>query len=541
MNLRDYVRAIRDFWRSVVVVILLCVGGAAIATLSQTPEYQASVRLFISTQSSLSDISQTYQGGLFTQQRVKSYASIVGSESVMNAVIRDVRLNITPKDLAKKVHATAPLDTVLINVSVRDRSPVQAQAIANAVGERFRLFVNQIETPEAGQASPVKVSVVQPASLPTAAASPKKVANFALGALVGLFAGLLQAVLRSSLDTTVKGAKDVVNILPAPIVGLIPFDPEASGHPVITDSSPHSLRSEAFRQLRTNLQFVDIDNPPKSIVITSSVPKEGKSTSTANLAVTMARAGLRVVVIEADLRRPRLMSYLGIPGKPIGLTDVLIGRVPVSQALSSNGPGGIAFLPSGTTPPNPSELLASAAMQRVIAELEATFDVVLIDAPPLLPVTDAAVLSVLSDGVLLVVRTGSTKREQLSRSRDLLAAVDARILGVVMNRVDRKSRESYGYYYYYSSDGGDRKRRNLKANEPIFTPDPLVPATRPERKTSATKVDETGPIPLPAKRAIPAPSATGAGERADSVRAAVLQAFARGAQPTAEPDAKDQA
>lgn len=542
MDLGDYLRVIRAFWRSVVAFLLLGALAGAGLTLSDTPLYQASVRLFVSAQSGPTDINQAYAGGLFTQQRVKSYADIVTSESVMNAVVKDLHLSISNGALAAKISATAPVDTVLINVSVTDTDPKQAQTIANSVGGRFATFVNQLETPVSGQGSTVKVSVVQPAALPSTPISPRPKLNLALGLIVGLALGLGQALLRAILDTTVKDAHDVEVLLDAPIVGLIPFDPDASGHPVITEVSPHSLRAEAFRQLRTNLQFIDVDHAPKSIVITSSVPKEGKSTSSANLAITMARAGLKVIIVEADLRKPRLMNYLGIQGAHVGLTDILIGRTSLDDAMVRNGPSGVAFLPSGTPPPNPSELLASAAMQRLIAELESKFDVVLIDAPPLLPVTDAAVVSSLADGVLLVVRAGSTKREQVTRSKELLAGVDARVLGIVLNRVDRSSKDAYGYYYYSSSGKEGRTRRGSKAPD-TFTPATIVPAKPERRGKPETATEQTGPVsvvtsvspngagvPPGPLQAPPSPvyrPGAGAEARADSLREAVRQAFSR--------------
>ncbi len=189
------------------------------------------------------------------------------------------------------------------------------------------------------------------------------------------------------------------------ILGGIAFDADASKHPLIVQVDPRSQRAEAFRSLRTNLQFIDVANPPKSIVVTSSLPGEGKSTTTANLALSLAETGLKVVVIEGDLRRPRLLDYLGFEGS-VGLTDVLVGRVEVDDVLQPFGRTGLRLLGAGPIPPNPSELLGSANMEQLVADLAERFDYVLIDAPPLLPVTDAAVLSTIVDGALVVVGAG---------------------------------------------------------------------------------------------------------------------------------------
>ncbi|MDX6212189.1 MAG: tyrosine-protein kinase, partial [Frankiales bacterium] len=184
------------------------------------------------------------------------------------------------------------------------------------------------------------------------------------------------------------------------------------------------------------------------IVITSSIPQEGKSTTTANLAITLAQAGLKVVLVEADLRRPKLMQYLGVEGA-VGLTSVLIGRVTLDDALQPWGNGSLMVLPSGPTPPNPSELLGSQGMAELIASLEQQADIVLVDAPPLLPVTDAAVLAKICDGALLIVRHGTTTREQVTRAAESLRVVDAHLIGNVLNMAPAKGPDAYGYGYAY--------------------------------------------------------------------------------------------
>jgi len=231
-----------------------------------------------------------------------------------------------------------------------------------------------------------------------------------------LLLGVGLAMLRETLDTTVKTADDLQRQAQAPVLGVIEFDPEAKTHPLVVQVDPHSSRAEAFRQLRTNLQFVDVDRRPTSIVVTSSLPEEGKTTTTVNLAITLAQAGVSVALVEGDLRRPRLADYLGIEGS-VGLTTVLVGQAALPDAVQEWGGAGLLVLPSGQTPPNPSELLGARGMTDIVRELERRVDLVLIDAPPLLPVTDAAVLSVICSGTLLIVQHGHTKREQVKDRR----------------------------------------------------------------------------------------------------------------------------
>jgi polysaccharide biosynthesis transport protein len=233
---------------------------------------------------------------------------------------------------------------------------------------------------------------------------------------------------------------------------------------LIVQADPHSPRAEAFRTLRTNLQFVDAANHPRSIVFTSSLPGEGKTTTAANLAITMAAGGSRVCVVEGDLRRPRLLEYMGLDGS-VGLTNVLIGQTDVTDALQQFSDGGLYVLGAGPIPPNPSELLGSTAMEKTLRELESRFDVVIIDTPPLLPVTDAAVLSTIVGGTVLVVGAGRVDRQNLTRSLQSLDAVKGRVLGLVVNMVPTKGADAYSYYREGYAPESPRKR--AKERNPV--------------------------------------------------------------------------
>lgn len=494
MELRDYVRLLRRRWRLVALSVLLGLAAATAVTLSAPKEYTATAQLFVSAADSGSNgssISSAYTGGLFTQQRVKSYVSVITSIRTAGLVKADLGLADSPGDLASKFTATAPLDTVLINVSVKDRSPAQAQALANSIGRVFPGLVDSIEKPNAGGVSPVKVSVVQPAQLPTAPTSPKPKLNVALGLLVGLGVGIGGAVLRETLDTSIKGPEQAQDIVGAPVLGAITYDPEASKKPLVVVVSPNSIRAEAFRQLRTNLQFVDIEHPLRSVVLTSSIPGEGKSTTTCNLAITLAQAGLQVVLVEGDLRRPRIADYMGMEGA-VGLTSVLLGRTSLDEALQPWGDTTLQVLASGPLPPNPSELLGSQGMQDLLRELEGRSDIVLIDAPPLLPVTDAAVLGTLTSGLVMLIRSNETRREQLTRAVATVHAVGATMLGSVLNMVPTKGPDAYSYGYGYGY--------GYKANGTVGRlsgPDTSVVYAAPVRADKPQPGAASGPGPDP--------------------------------------------
>jgi capsular exopolysaccharide synthesis family protein len=448
VDLRDYLRVVRKRWALITLIALVCLGASLSLAFLQQPTYQATAQLFVSVNASSADQSQFNQGQLAATNRVKSYADIVNSPRITAAVQKQLQTELTSDQIGKEISADNPLDTVLLNVHVRDKNRARAQEIANAVAQQFGLLVNELETPQGSGTSPVKVSQVQQAQLPTAPVAPNKKVDVGLGILLGLALGVGLSVLLEVLDTSVKSAEELEVVSESAVLGVIGFDADANKSPLIVQTDPHSPRAEAFRQLRTNLQFVDIDHPVKSIVITSSIPQEGKSTTTANLAITLAQAGLKVVLVEADLRRPKLMQYLGVEGA-VGVTSVLIGRVSLEDALQPWGNGSLMVLPSGPTPPNPSELLGSQGMAELISALEARADIVLVDAPPLLPVTDAAVLAKICDGALLIVRHGVTSREQVARAVESLRVVDAHLIGNVLNMAPAKGPDAYGYGYAY--------------------------------------------------------------------------------------------
>ncbi|MEJ7703131.1 MAG: CpsD/CapB family tyrosine-protein kinase [Geodermatophilaceae bacterium] len=230
----------------------------------------------------------------------------------------------------------------------------------------------------------------------------------------------------------------------------------------MTDYAANSSTGESYRQIRTSLQFVNVDDPPRVLVVTSSISGEGKSTTAINLALVLAQSGQRVVLVEADLRRPRVTRYMRLVSG-VGLTNVLVGNAELSEVLQPWRDGKLTVLAAGPHPPNPSELLGSAQMSHVLAELRENNDYVIIDAPPLLPVTDAAVLSVLADGAVIVTRYGSTKREILRTAAESLQSIDARLVGTVINMVVMKGGQgsSYGYGYGYGYETDSTAPRDL--------------------------------------------------------------------------------
>ena len=446
MELRDYLRILRRRWRLILATALVAVGASAALSLAQTPQYAATAQLFISTPTG--DGSDAYQGGLFSQQRVTSYADLITGEVIAGRVVRDLDLDDSAEDVSNQLTSTVNAETVLLSVTATDPDPELARALANRAAAEFTDYVTELETPTGKARAPVKATVTDAAGLPTSPVSPQVTRNIVLAAVLGVLLGIALAVLRETLDTSVKTVAEVEEILGASVLGSVRYDPQASKRPLITALDTHHPRSEAFRVLRTNLQFVDAGSPSKVYVISSSMPDEGKTTTAANLAITLAQTGARVALVETDLRRPKLSEYLRLE-EAVGLTTVLIGRIDLVDAVQHWGNEGLHVLTSGATPPNPAELLQSRGMRDIVSRLRQHYDIVLLDAPPLLPVTDAALLSAIADGVLVVARHGTTSRDQLREAADRLTAVGARIIGAVINRAPERGGDAYGYGYGY--------------------------------------------------------------------------------------------
>lgn len=450
LDLSDYVRILRRNWILVVATTLggLLIGGAMSVLVK--PTYTAQTQLFVAIQSSGS-VQELQQGNTFSQARVQSYVQTVDSPVVLQPALDALGLDVPVSDLAKRVTASTDLDTVLINIAVSDNSPAQAAALAEGIGNSLIRAVDELERPKTGGTSPVRLSVITPAAVPASPSAPNTQLNLVLGILIGLGVGAGAAILRSSLDSRISGEADLRHVTDAPLLGGIAFDPDAIRSPLLTQTGPQSPRAESFRQLRTNLQFANVSVQAKSVLVTSSLPGEGKSTTAVNLAIALAQAGQSVCLVDADLRRPMINEYLGLD-RNVGLTTALVGAVDINDVLQSWGADNLYVVTSGRIPPNPSELLGSEEMRSLVSRLEQTFDTVIIDAPPLLPVTDAAVLSQHVGGVVLVVGSQKLKRHDLQRSINALNMVESNVLGTVLNRLPVKGADAYTYTYYSHSD-----------------------------------------------------------------------------------------
>lgn len=446
LDLREYVRIFRRSWIFIVSLALLGILLGGLISVLSKPSYTSETQLFVAIQSSGS-VQELQQGNNFSQARVQSYVKTISSPIVLQPAIDALGLDGTPEDLAKRVKADTDVNTVLINIAVTDNSPVQAAATAKAIADSLIKAVDSLEKPKSGGTSPVSLSITKPATPPAFPSAPNTRLNLLIGLVVGLGLGVGGALLRTNFDNRVRSEADLRAVTSLPLLGAISFDQDAVKSPLLLNAGPQSPRAESFRQLRTNLTFTNVSRRTKTIVVTSSVPGEGKSTTATNLAISLAQAGQVVCLVDADLRRPMVNDYLGLD-RNVGLTTALVGAADVNELLQPWGEDSLYVLASGQIPPNPSELLGSDGMRNLIERLEEAFDAVIIDAPPLLPVTDAAVLSQFVSGTLMVASAQKIRQPELQKSLHALEMVKANVLGIVLNRVPAKGPDSYAYGYY---------------------------------------------------------------------------------------------
>lgn len=456
MDIKRYSRILRRSWLWIVASAIIGVLASWAITAAMTPQYSATSAAFVSSDRS-STVNELTQGNAFTQSRVSTYAKLATEPLVTQPVIDDFGVGVAPREFARRVTVTIPVDTTMIEITVEDASASRASSLANALMTSLATTVADIETSTAltapdgtvvsEPAPPVKITPVRPAEVPDTPISPNEMLNLSIGLLAGLALGVLAAILRDILDTRIRSLDDIEALTPVPVVGVIPQRPKNRSDTDLTRGEPGNAFDESFRILRTNLQFLDVD-APATFVVTSPRGGDGKSTVTSNLAVSIAANGSRVLIVDGDLRRPKLHERFGLEGGA-GLTDILIGRAELGDVVQSWG-ANLQVLAAGRIPPNPSELLGSKHMQDLMKYVQSRYDVVLYDCAPVLPVPDAAILSRHTGGVLVVTSVDSSKREEVLRALRALQKVNARISGIVANGLTLRGSTAYLAESYHS-------------------------------------------------------------------------------------------
>ncbi|QHF21498.1 polysaccharide biosynthesis tyrosine autokinase [Rathayibacter sp. VKM Ac-2762] len=437
VGIREYGRLLRRGWLVISIFVALGLAAASVATMASESEYRAQTTVFVSV-ATADNQSSAEVGASFTsaEARVASYVALVDSSSVLQPVIDDLGLDMTVGDLAGEVTPAALPGTVIMSIDVVDADAQQAARIADAVAESLRSYVAQIERPVTGGASRVDVKVLEAASVPGSPLSPDLLVYLVLGGATGLILGVGVVVLRSLGDSRIRSAKDVAAGTTLPVLESIPFDTAVRRSPLVVDG--RSAVAESFRMLRTTLLFGS-GTHERTLLVTSAREGDGKSTVAANLAVSIAQIGRTVVLIDADLRDPAQSTVFRVPTGGPTLADLLrTGTLPADGSLPVSAQG-VTVLTAGGSQANPSDLIGTPAMERVIAHLSRRYDHVIVDSPAILSATDAVLLGKMVATTVLVAGAGVSSSADLVAAADRLRDVGGDVLGTVVAQAPRST------------------------------------------------------------------------------------------------------
>lgn len=451
-SVRVSYRILARRWWVIAVSVLVGLACATFACIFTTPEYQAVSTLYV-TSGSDANAQSAYQGSLASQQRVASYTRLVTSDAVLDDAVKRSGLQMSVDEARSRVSASTTADTVLLTVRAVDTDPDVAAVLANSVSGALVDYVKDLEVPSEGGPALAKVTVVTPASVHAEPVSPRWSRSLVLYGLIGLFVGILAVFLIDRLDSRIRGASEVEALVRKPNLSIVPDNIGKGGDGLVDFKLGASPGAESYRKLRTNLDFVEVDSPPRIITVTSPAVGEGKTTTAINLSRVLAESGRSVVLVDGDLRKPTVAARLGLSGH-VGFTDYVMRGGDFREYVQKTDVAGMDVVSSGATPPNPSELVGSQVSGRAISQLASQYDYVIVDSPPVLPVTDAVVLSRWTDGIVMVVRFDRTRREDVIATIKQLGSASSRILGTVCNGAP--SRELYESYAYY----GESSRGN---------------------------------------------------------------------------------
>jgi non-specific protein-tyrosine kinase len=503
LALRDFLRVFRRRRGIIVLTLFVIVSVAVVASLLQNPVYAAEAKVLLQPRSTESLFDSDTGQRRDPNRAVQTEIEVLESQPVQDAV--RAKLGAAPEVSARGIGQTDVIEIraestdakraadvanayATAYIDVRRQQAVDdvlaaAQQIQGKIADLqrqldplppgpqkdsliaqqglFRQKLDELQVDAALKSGGAQLVV--PARVPSDPFKPKPVRSGLVGAVVALFLGTGAAFVVEYLDDSVKTKDDMGRVAPSvPVLGLIPAVPgwRVTDDPqLVSLTEPKSPAAEAYRTLRTSIQFLALEQPVRTLQITSPSAQEGKTTTLVNLGIALARAGQRVILVCCDLRRPRLHEFFDLPNS-VGFTSVLLGKMPLTAALQRvPQQNRLALLASGPLPPNPSELLASRRTLDVLTSLQSETDVVLLDSPPVLPVTDALVLSRRVDATLLVCVSGATTRKDAARAVELLSQVDAPLVGTVLNGVTGEAAYGYAYDYdYYQADAAVRSR-----------------------------------------------------------------------------------
>lgn len=461
VGLRQYLEVVRRRKLILITMFSLALGAASALTLATTSLYEAQTTIVVGQGTCIVQP----QNANAIQPFSATATGLIKSTIVARDVIRDLHLNLTPEQLLGSISVSFNPDSAALQVSVINHKPLLARAIADRLGVNFQRLVKQRlghftpATAGSPATAPLTACIWDPAHVVPGRVEPKPTRNLLIAGILGLVLGLLAAFLRDYFDRTLRTVEEIERAFGVPVIGQIPTVRAANRERSQILWDENGDFAESFRGLRANLQYLAVQWPLKTILVTSPAANQGKTTVCASLATAIAQTGKSVVLIEADLRRPRLADTFGLPRLRPGLTSVLVGHSQLGRATAaielpgSHGqPKGqdwsITVLPSGPLPPNPSELVGSPRMRRLVEGLADLYDTVILDSPPLLPVADSLALAKLVDGVIIVIRAKSATRDDADAVRALADRLGIHLVGVVMTDVPRRDH----YYAEYTSE-----------------------------------------------------------------------------------------
>jgi len=500
-DLTEYIAVLRRRKWSILGITGLVLLSAMFFSFRQTPIYESEAKVRVTPVTTISQFTQAPQ----TQVDLETERQIVVGDEVAERASEIIRPPETPGDLLERVEVTIVTNSQVLAITFSDIEPSSAQAGADAFARAYlqfkrdearqvldelkapiqkrideltrqlretsdpatRLEIASDRTSWRNQLTPLDATIINPGSvikgadLPSQPASPNHIVNGGLGLFVGLALGVGLAFMRERLDDRLRGREDLEIRIGAPVLGVIPKVPgwKHRDRPrLVALEEPKSSVSEAYRTLRTSILFAASRGEMKTILVVSAHTGEGKTTTVANLGVVLAQAGKQVIVISADVRKPRLHHFFGIENRT-GLVSVLIGEAVAAEALSKTTDPNLIVMPSGPVPTLPAELLGSEAMGELIERLSNTADFILIDTPALLAVSDALSMAPMADGVIFVADSESTTRAAVAHARSQLEQMGANVFAAVINDYDPSRARPYPYYRYYyayaaDTDGG---------------------------------------------------------------------------------------
>lgn len=467
MSVRTYAQVLR---RNALLIILcaLILGAGAYAYASTLPKSYRSYASVIVIPEQGQNTSELIQGSTYVQNIVQSYALLVTTPYVLDPVIDDLSLPMSAAVLANRITVQTPLNTVMIELSVVDSSPQEAQAIAAAVTDSLVKSVDQL-SPKVGNKPAVKLTIVSPASLPRSYVAPNRRLYAMVGGGIGLLLGLGIAVLRQLLRSRVSGPEDVAEITDLPVLGSVPLVSRSASVPLEVTAVPGGQVSESLRGVAANLRFVTVDRPARIVVVTSARSGEGKTSLAVALGLTIAETGRRTLIIDADLRHPSVAPLIGIEGS-VGLTTVMLHDCSLEDAIQPWGNDHLSILPGGRQSPNPGQLMSSGQLAELLHTVSGQFDLVIVDTPPVLAVSDALWTAPATDGVIVVGRVRKTPLKSLHEAIEAVSATHARVLGIVLNASRDKRDQRYHSGGESSAHQGLRARLQ-QGEEPLETSD----------------------------------------------------------------------